>query len=136
VWKVLAVFRQQSSFGELEAEELSKHAGMNSCNREVVITLPHALKRLLHKVDTPRYVLVEKLAFLRGTQRLYSVCRTSHGQRLTRSRRWFEELPPVIDRGMSPIVQEGAVAGKQEKLLGQVRHLMRLIYDSLRTERC
>jgi hypothetical protein len=37
---------------------------------------------------------------------------------------------------MSPIVREGAVAGKQKKLLGQVRHLMRLRHDSLRTERC
>ena len=37
---------------------------------------------------------------------------------------------------MSPIVREGAVAGKQEKLLGHVRGLMRLIYDSLRTGAC
>jgi hypothetical protein len=35
---------------------------------------------------------------------------------------------------MSPIVRQGAVAGKQEKLLGHVRDLMRLICDSLRTE--
>ena len=35
---------------------------------------------------------------------------------------------------MSPIVREGAVAGKQKESLGQVRDLMRLIYDSLRAQ--
>jgi hypothetical protein len=35
---------------------------------------------------------------------------------------------------MSPIVRERAVAGKQEKLLGHVRDLVRLKCDSLRTE--
>jgi hypothetical protein len=37
---------------------------------------------------------------------------------------------------MSPIVREEAVAGKQKKLLEQIRDLMRLKHYSLRTERC
>lgn len=37
---------------------------------------------------------------------------------------------------MAPIVREEAVAGKEKKLLDQVRDLMRLKHYSLRTERC
>ena len=37
---------------------------------------------------------------------------------------------------MSPIVRDEAVAGKQKKLLEQIRDLMRLKHYSLRTERC